>query len=117
MTSSPLALSGEKGPLDPRVLGPRIAGFARAFPNLVTILDVAPRLYEVVKGPYRLRWVGDWGGDQTSAFSEMTKGRGPWLRIVQEEIGVRAGDILVRHAAEIEAAQELARRVFAPSLQ
>src|SRR5436190_24036027 len=37
-------LAGQKGPLDPRRLGVRLAEFVSAFPSTETILDVAPRL-------------------------------------------------------------------------
>lgn len=79
MASDPVVLSGEKGPLDPRALGARVARFAEAHPTLVTILDVVSRLSNLG----RHHFTGDWAGVQTNVY--FTEGD---VRVTQRDDGV-----------------------------
>lgn len=88
-------LAGQKGPLDPKLLGRRLAEFVRACPDVETILDVAPRLLASLRQgdeAWTLRWEGHWDGDRTLACIERPKSRA-WVLCTQEAHGVDS----VRH--------------------
>jgi hypothetical protein len=88
-------LAGQKGPLDPRVFGERLASFVARHPDVETILDVAPRLRDELGEPWRVRWEGHWDGTRTLACIERP-GTRAWIRCAQEAHGVevmRFGDM------------------------
>jgi hypothetical protein len=91
MAGDPPVLAGQKGPLDPRVLGARVARFAMAHPGLVTILDVAFRILDALSD-CRMWWSGDWDGIETSAYIQRRGGL--VVRVTQRKNGVlvRIGD-------------------------
>jgi hypothetical protein len=80
-------LAGQKGPLDPRLLGARLATFVGAFPSVETILDVGPKLKSEMGDAWRLRWEGHWDGTRTIACIERP-GTRAWIRCAQEAHGV-----------------------------
>jgi hypothetical protein len=83
-------LAGQKGPLDPRTLGARLAAFVRECPDVETILDVAPRMLARLRADdaaWTLRWEGHWDGDRTLACIERPRMRA-WVLCTQEAHGV-----------------------------
>lgn len=91
-------LAGQKGPLDPRLLGARLAAFVKAYDG-ETILDVAPRVRDALGSDWRLRWEGCWDATRTLACVERS-GTRAWVLCAQESHGVevmRFGDMNGAH--------------------
>jgi hypothetical protein len=93
------ALFGPKGPLDPGVLGAAVADFASRHAGVVTVLDVAYGVLEVLLGTaasrgdgWHVELLGRWGGPAGAMLEVRLPGErtlGPLLHCVQHARGVR----------------------------